>query len=194
MVGGDPSCLVILGYTSAFFIPLLAPWVAAFFWKPRLKWRAVARCSVLAAACYAAVKLAFLSLAFGRPLPPNQQLLVALMCFVVGLLAAASQHAAFNQPRKPFKSAYTTEDLDLGNEDAGDRDSPDDLALDQAIHEMLTALDELCLRDQAYSLTPRDIHRAWRRKAAKCHPDSGGDAAEFRRITEARDFLLGVVA
>lgn len=32
---------------------------------------------------------------------------------------------------------------------------------------------------------------AWKAAARKCHPDVGGDPAIFRRITEARDVLIG---
>lgn len=38
-----------------------------------------------------------------------------------------------------------------------------------------------------------DIQRAWRLKAKTAHPDVGGSAEEFRRITEARDVLLRAV-
>lgn len=37
---------------------------------------------------------------------------------------------------------------------------------------------------------PPEIQRAFRLKAKTAHPDAGGSAEEFRRITEARDVLL----
>ena len=38
--------------------------------------------------------------------------------------------------------------------------------------------------------TDEDIHRAWRKLAAKHHPDRGGNTEAFHRITRARDRLL----
>jgi hypothetical protein len=38
---------------------------------------------------------------------------------------------------------------------------------------------------------PDVINAAWRRAARDHHPDHGGDPEQFRRITEARDLLLG---
>lgn len=35
------------------------------------------------------------------------------------------------------------------------------------------------------------VHDLWRRAARRHHPDLGGDPATFRRLTEARDLLLG---
>ena len=35
-----------------------------------------------------------------------------------------------------------------------------------------------------------EIKDAYRRKAAICHPDKGGDAEEFKRVTQARDKML----
>ena len=39
--------------------------------------------------------------------------------------------------------------------------------------------------------TPSVVGRAYRKAAAKLHPDAGGDPQEFRRLQEARDVLLG---
>lgn len=36
-----------------------------------------------------------------------------------------------------------------------------------------------------------EIRRAYRRRARHCHPDAGGDAAEFHRLQQAIDVLLG---
>ena len=41
------------------------------------------------------------------------------------------------------------------------------------------------------SREPADERIAYRRGAAKLHPDAGGDPEEFRRLQEARDVLLG---
>jgi hypothetical protein len=38
---------------------------------------------------------------------------------------------------------------------------------------------------------PDQVARAYRAAAARLHPDAGGDAELFRRLTEARDLLLG---
>ena len=35
-----------------------------------------------------------------------------------------------------------------------------------------------------------DIVAAWRERAKRCHPDNGGDADEFQRITAAKNALL----
>lgn len=40
-------------------------------------------------------------------------------------------------------------------------------------------------------MVPADISAAYRRAAAKHHPDAGGDPAVFRRVTQARDLLTG---
>ncbi|MBI2709431.1 MAG: hypothetical protein HYX34_07015 [Actinobacteria bacterium] len=37
---------------------------------------------------------------------------------------------------------------------------------------------------------PTDVERAFRRAARRCHPDTGGSAAAFRRAVEARAVLL----
>ena len=37
---------------------------------------------------------------------------------------------------------------------------------------------------------PDQVQRAYRAAAARLHPDRGGDPADFRRLTEARDLLL----
>lgn len=37
---------------------------------------------------------------------------------------------------------------------------------------------------------PEAIRRAYRERAKRHHPDAGGDAGEFRRLTTARDVLL----
>jgi hypothetical protein len=37
----------------------------------------------------------------------------------------------------------------------------------------------------------KQIEKAFRRAARRLHPDVGGDAAKFRAIVDARDFLLG---
>lgn len=43
----------------------------------------------------------------------------------------------------------------------------------------------------ATGTSPSAVGRAYRRAAAKLHPDAGGDPEEFRRLQEARDVLLG---
>lgn len=43
------------------------------------------------------------------------------------------------------------------------------------------------------SLTEELINKAFRKKARVCHPDTGGDDASFRRLTEARQVMLGYV-
>lgn len=40
---------------------------------------------------------------------------------------------------------------------------------------------------------PDGVHAAWRIAARATHPDTGGDPATFRRVTEARDLLVGEV-
>lgn len=35
-----------------------------------------------------------------------------------------------------------------------------------------------------------EVHAAFRRAARRAHPDAGGDAESFRRLTEAYDALL----
>lgn len=42
--------------------------------------------------------------------------------------------------------------------------------------------------------TPDRIRAAWRELSRKHHPDAGGDAEAFRRLTDARDYLLGSAA
>jgi len=41
------------------------------------------------------------------------------------------------------------------------------------------------------ALAPSDINAAFRRMAKTAHPDAGGSDAHYRRITTARDTLLG---
>ena len=38
-------------------------------------------------------------------------------------------------------------------------------------------------------VVPEVLDRAYRNAARRLHPDSGGDPAMFRRLTEARDLL-----
>lgn len=39
-------------------------------------------------------------------------------------------------------------------------------------------------------ITEADIEAAFRARAKSAHPDTGGDAADFRKLTEAKEFLL----
>lgn len=43
-------------------------------------------------------------------------------------------------------------------------------------------------------LEPSQINAAFRRMAKRAHPDAGGSAADYRRISEARDALLDLFA
>lgn len=44
------------------------------------------------------------------------------------------------------------------------------------------------------ALEPSQINAAFRRMAKSAHPDAGGNAADYRRIAEARDALLDLFA
>lgn len=46
----------------------------------------------------------------------------------------------------------------------------------------------------SHGATEADIRRAYRKLALKTHPDRGGSAEAFRRITEARDAAMAAVA
>lgn len=177
--------VAMLGLVSAFCIPMFAPWVSALLWRPRHKWRAVVLCSVLTGASYAVIKIAFFSLALGK-LPPNLSIM-GIAFFVVGLGCASLQHAAFDQPQ--FRRSYSE---DAG--DIGDASAVDGLAFDLALDDVVEAAAALGLNNQLATMTPRVVHQAWAKRAADCHPDCGGDSAEFRRITEARDLLLKMAA